>query len=384
MAITPRQMICPSNKWNIKCPYTMVAEYITVHNTGNNAPAQNEITYMNNNNYQVSFHFAIDDKEVIQGIPVNRNAWHAGDGGNGTGNRKSIGIEICYSKYDTDIEKFKKAEQLAAKFIAQLLDERKWDISKVKKHQDWSGKYCPQRTLNMGWNRFIGMIETELKAIENARIPDVIWVDMPLKSYIVINDTNLIDVKTGSKIRAFATGVGLDFVQYCNYRGKIYYRTQYSKDNKIDNGVPSIDLAFVEVDKDPIKWNELKEPLTMIALRDCHKINLETGEIVKDYMLGAEVTDLVEDTFWNNAQYFRTAEDKKAKKNYGIEAYQLEEKGEDSITNIDKIPDEKLEQEIGKPEYEPPIAGDDKAPNWFVQFINAIADFIKNFFKKGE
>ncbi|MCY8944958.1 N-acetylmuramoyl-L-alanine amidase [Bacillus atrophaeus] len=50
------------------------------------------------NTSSTSFHFAVDDKEVRQGIPTNRNAWHTGDGTNGTGNRKSIGVEICYSK----------------------------------------------------------------------------------------------------------------------------------------------------------------------------------------------------------------------------------------------------------------------------------------------
>ena len=33
------------------------------------------------NDNEVSFHFAVDDKEVVQGIPLDRNAWHAGDGG---------------------------------------------------------------------------------------------------------------------------------------------------------------------------------------------------------------------------------------------------------------------------------------------------------------
>lgn len=78
MAITPVQQICPSSKWDIKCPYTMTPEFIVVHNTANDASALNEITYMNNNNNQTSFHFAIDDVEVRQGIPLNRNAWHAG------------------------------------------------------------------------------------------------------------------------------------------------------------------------------------------------------------------------------------------------------------------------------------------------------------------
>ncbi|MGQ7148222.1 peptidoglycan recognition protein family protein, partial [Escherichia sp. SS-MK2] len=74
----------------------MNPEFITVHNTYNDATAENEVSYMIRNDNQVSFHIAVDDKEAVQGIPLERNAWHTGDG-NGNGNRKSIGVEICYS-----------------------------------------------------------------------------------------------------------------------------------------------------------------------------------------------------------------------------------------------------------------------------------------------
>ena len=37
---------------------------------------------MISNDNQVSFHFAADDNEVVQGLPTDRNAWHAGDGAN--------------------------------------------------------------------------------------------------------------------------------------------------------------------------------------------------------------------------------------------------------------------------------------------------------------
>ena len=72
--------------------------HVVVHNTANDAPAANEIKYMQSNNNQVSFHFAVDDKEIIQGLPLDRNAWACGDGVNGEGNRKGIQVEICYSK----------------------------------------------------------------------------------------------------------------------------------------------------------------------------------------------------------------------------------------------------------------------------------------------
>lgn len=170
MTIKVIQNLVPSSKYSIKCPYSMEAEYITIHNTANDASARNEIAYMVQNNNQVSYHFAVDDKEVVQGIPVNRNAWHCGDGGNGTGNRKSIGVEICYSK--SGGERYRKAEALAIKFIAQLLRERGWGIERVRTHQQWSGKYCPHRILAEGrLEQVLQAIEKELKGTSTPSKP---------------------------------------------------------------------------------------------------------------------------------------------------------------------------------------------------------------------
>ena len=154
------QSLITQDKYGIKCPYSMQPKGICVHNTANDASAKNEISYMKSNNMEVSFHVAIDDVEAIQGIPFNRNAWHSGDGANGEGNRNYIALEICYSK--SGGTKFTNAEKRAAKEIALLLKQYGWTINNVKKHQDFSNKYCPHRTLDNGWKRFLTMIEVEL------------------------------------------------------------------------------------------------------------------------------------------------------------------------------------------------------------------------------
>ena len=69
--------LVPKSKYNIKCPYEMSPIGITVHNTANDASAMAEIKYMISNNAEVSFHYAVDDKEAVQGLPLNRNGWHA-------------------------------------------------------------------------------------------------------------------------------------------------------------------------------------------------------------------------------------------------------------------------------------------------------------------
>lgn len=163
--------LVPRSKYNIKSPFTMNPEFYVVHNTANDATARNEIAYMKRNNNKVSYHYAIDDKEIVQGIEENRNAWHAGDGGSGQGNRKGIGVEICFSR--SGGPRFIEAEKRAAKFIAKRLHERNWGMDRVKKHQDFSGKYCPHRTLDMGWQRYLNMIKSELdKLKEGNKVAD--------------------------------------------------------------------------------------------------------------------------------------------------------------------------------------------------------------------
>ena len=153
--------LVPESKYGIKCPYAMTPTRIVVHNTANDASARNEISYMINNNNEVSYHYAVDDKEIVQGVEENRNTWNAGDG-HGKGNREGIAIEICYSKSGGD--RFVKAEQNAVELIVDILKRYGWGIDKVTKHQDYSNKYCPHRTLDLGWDRFIKMIEEKLTA----------------------------------------------------------------------------------------------------------------------------------------------------------------------------------------------------------------------------
>ena len=193
------------SKYSVKCPYSMTPEFIVVHNTANDASAANEVKYMISNNNQVSFHFAVDDKEVVQGLPLDRNAWACGDGANGKGNRKGIQIEICYSK--SGGARFENAEKNAAKFIAQLLKERGWGVDKVKKHQDFSNKYCPHRTLDKGWASFVNMVKDYLNELNKP-------VQSTQSSSISVGDK----VKVKTTATHYATGQSMaSFVKGSTY-----------------------------------------------------------------------------------------------------------------------------------------------------------------------
>ncbi|ODS08292.1 N-acetylmuramoyl-L-alanine amidase [Bacillus velezensis] len=132
--------------------YAMDPAYITVHNTANTARGANaamHARYEKNPETPTSWHFTVDEKEIYQHLPLNENGWHAGDGNRGTGNRKSIGIEICENS-DGD---FEKAVSNAQWLIKKLMKEQGISLANVVPHQHWSGKYCPRKLLDR-WDSF--------------------------------------------------------------------------------------------------------------------------------------------------------------------------------------------------------------------------------------
>lgn len=114
------QDMVPASKYKSKAPHAMKPVGICLHNTANSAPASNEISYMKSNSKSTSYHMAVDENQAIQGLPFDRNGWHAGDGNNVPGNRKYIGIEIARStNYNGDL--FQRSEKRAAAAVCEAL-----------------------------------------------------------------------------------------------------------------------------------------------------------------------------------------------------------------------------------------------------------------------
>lgn len=128
------------------------ATIITVHNTANptSTSKQERLWLVNPRNKRTaSWHLVVDEKEVIEAIPLNEVAWHAG----ALANTQSIGIEICESGC------WETTKANAAKLIADLLKSRGWGIDRVKQHRHWTGKNCP-RKLIPEWEDFLKEIES--------------------------------------------------------------------------------------------------------------------------------------------------------------------------------------------------------------------------------
>ncbi|MBP2898920.1 N-acetylmuramoyl-L-alanine amidase, partial [Escherichia coli] len=122
----------------------LAATTITIHNTANpSSTAANERAWLTNptNSRQASYHIVVGSKEAVEVLPLNEVAWHAGDGSGPTsGNRTSIGIEIC--DRDKTLGEYAQTLSNAVDLVARLLHEGGGGVGRRRRHDDWSGKKC--------------------------------------------------------------------------------------------------------------------------------------------------------------------------------------------------------------------------------------------------
>ncbi|GIP14408.1 hypothetical protein J40TS1_00500 [Paenibacillus montaniterrae] len=161
------------------------AATITIHNTGNpTSTAAGERGWLTNpvNDRTASYHIVVDAKEAIEVLPLNEVAWHAGDGsGAKSGNRTSIGIEIC--ERDVDLGGYAQTLTNAVDLVAKMLHERGWGVDRLRRHYDWNGKNCP-RLMNIdnkwtGWHQFKDRVNLRLGQLkgesESLNLTDYQW-----------------------------------------------------------------------------------------------------------------------------------------------------------------------------------------------------------------
>ena len=158
--------------YNRRPGIALAATTLTIHNNANpTSTARNERVWLTNpsNNRTASYHIAIDERGAIEVLPLTEVGWHAGDGsGSASGNRTSIGIEICESG------NYEKTLTNAVSLIAKMLHERGWDTTRLRRHYDWSGKNCP-RLMNVdgkwsGWVTFVARVKAELATLKGAEM----------------------------------------------------------------------------------------------------------------------------------------------------------------------------------------------------------------------
>lgn len=162
-----------------KCPYLMEKpQAIIIHNAATpNGTAKALNRALHNSKEYKSWHFSVDDKDIIQSLPLNRNAFATGDGAYGLGNRTGIHIEIAKDNDIDSKDEWKKARDNGAKLASELLHKYGLSIDCLKKHQDYkmtSGnyKYCPHKILDEGWDDFKLLVSQYLDELSNPKKDD--------------------------------------------------------------------------------------------------------------------------------------------------------------------------------------------------------------------
>jgi hypothetical protein len=154
-----RQAIIPVGQTRQRPGIKITPDRYIQHDTGNRNPgmgARSHKDYLHSgapdnygNSQTLSYHFTVDDKEAWQMIPFNEIAWANGDGA-GPCNYKGVSCELCIN---SDIDEAKSREN-AEILCAELMNAGA--LVTLNKHQDCSGKFCPQDMLQDGyWPRFV-------------------------------------------------------------------------------------------------------------------------------------------------------------------------------------------------------------------------------------
>ena len=136
--------------------------YITIHQTGNNTKGSNAISHgkLIMNGFNATWHYTVDDKNIVKHFSENIQCWHCGDG-KGKGNTQSIGIELCINE-DGD---YIKTIENGVKLVKYLMDTYSIPITNVVQHNYWSGKDCPKQIREgkegITWSKFIELIKNE-------------------------------------------------------------------------------------------------------------------------------------------------------------------------------------------------------------------------------
>lgn len=114
---------------------------VAIHETANpGATALNHFKYFNSNYRGASAHVFVDWDNIIQTIPWDERAWHAGR----TANKKYIGIELCRPRIHAD-KKFnliwEKGVWLTAYLFTRVMNIRNVTVKNLISHYEISKKW---------------------------------------------------------------------------------------------------------------------------------------------------------------------------------------------------------------------------------------------------
>ena len=194
MSVVPIRQICLTKGRGGRPGIKITPKALVIHWTANpdkGANAKRNRDYFENHpEAKVSAHYVVDDAEIVQCIPENEMAYHAGSKRGykpGVTERLSrrpndctIGIEICINQDGN----FSRALKNAVELAADICRRYGWTKDNLWRHYDITGKVCPAffvddktawaygfGSAHQAWERFKADVEIELRLQEQAHTP---------------------------------------------------------------------------------------------------------------------------------------------------------------------------------------------------------------------
>ncbi len=161
----------------------MRPRYITIHSTqnfGGGADARTHARLLQRGGLKsehnslgfLTWHFTVDDHSIYQTLPTNEQGQHADY--EGTGNRKSIGIEMCENAGNSRAATLDRTAKLAAELMRRydiplknVVPHQRWERIRFDDGQNLGRKNCPHFLMTDGkpgpkWNAFLAQVKGHL------------------------------------------------------------------------------------------------------------------------------------------------------------------------------------------------------------------------------
>ncbi|MEI6101143.1 MAG: N-acetylmuramoyl-L-alanine amidase, partial [Eubacteriales bacterium] len=201
---------------------------VTIHNTDNSKPgadALGNVQYMLENAHTMynSWHYTVDDHQIIRSVPENEEAMHSGSR---EGNHTTVGIEICQNSDGDILKATNNAAWLAANVLRRHGISRAVWKQNIFQHHDWTGKDCPsqiRRGIPYNWDTFIAHVNTYLSEPPLRRIlkyrPDEPMRGSDVRAaqdrlhtlgFLAGQTDGVYGAKTAVAVRGFQTARGID------------------------------------------------------------------------------------------------------------------------------------------------------------------------------
>lgn len=149
---------------------------IVLHETATpGATAQNEYRYFSVPNRKASAHAFVDWNEIVQIIPWNERAWHAGP----TANSRFIGIELCHATTKEQFDKvWQNAVELFAWLFINVLKQTKVTKDNLMSHAEVSAKWKEtDHTDPIGYFKKFGKTVDDFRADVQKKIDEMLKKD---------------------------------------------------------------------------------------------------------------------------------------------------------------------------------------------------------------